>query len=147
MKIILLKDVENLGQAGEVVQVADGFARNFLIPQSSALVASDANMAQFESRRRQHEAAAERERRTAESLAQKLEETSLTAVVRVGEEDRLFGSVTAQNVTELLTEAGFEMDRRAIQLEEPIRALGVYNIDVQLHPDVKAAVKLWVVKE
>lgn len=147
MKIILLKDVENVGRAGEVVQVADGFGRNFLIPHSSALVASDTNMAQFESRRRQHEAVSDRDRRTAEAFAKKLEETSLTATVRVGEEDRLFGSVTSQNVMELLTAAGFEVDRRAIQLEEPIRALGVYNIDVQLHPDVKATVKLWVVKE
>jgi large subunit ribosomal protein L9 len=147
VKIILLKDVENVGRAGEVVQVADGFGRNFLIPHSSALVASDTNMAQFESRRRQHEAVSDRDRRTAEAFAKKLEETSLTAAVRVGEEDRLFGSVTSQNVMELLTAAGFEVDRRAIQLEEPIRALGVYNIDVQLHPDVKATVKLWVVKE
>ena len=147
MKIILLKDVENVGEAGEVVQVADGFARNFLIPRSEALMASDANMAQFESRRRQHEAAAVRERRAAETQAKKLEETSLTQAVRVGEEDRLFGSVTTQNIADLLAESGLEVDRRAIVLEEPIRALGVYNIDVQLHSEVTATVKLWVVKE
>lgn len=147
MKVILLEDVEDLGQAGEVVQVADGFARNFLIPRATALVATDVNMAQFESRRRQHEAVAERGRRAAEVQAKKLEETSLTAVVRVGEEDRLFGSVTTQNISDLLEESGFAVERHAIQLEEPIRALGVYNIDLQLHAEVTATVKLWVVKE
>lgn len=147
MKIILLKDVEQLGQAGEVVEVSAGFARNYLVPQQQALVATDANVAQFESRRKQHEAAAERERRGAEVLAKQLEKDSLTAQVRVGEEDRLFGSVTAQNIIDLLKEKGYEVDRRAVQLEEPIRALGVYNIELRLHAEVVAPVKLWVVKE
>ena len=147
MKIILLKDVEQLGKAGEIVEVASGYARNFLIPQREALVATAANVAQFESRRKQHEAVAERERRTAEALAKHLEADSLTAQVRVGEEDRLFGSVTAQNIQELLAEKGYEIDRRAVQLEEPIRALGVYTIELRLHPEVTAQVKLWVVKE
>jgi len=147
VKIILLRDVDRLGQAGEIVQVAPGYARNFLVPQGQALAATDANVAQFESRRKQHEAAAERERRAAETLARALEKDSLTAQVRVGEEDRLFGSVTAQNIADLLTEKGYEIDRRTIELEEPIRALGVYNIDLRLHPEVTATVKLWVVKE
>jgi large subunit ribosomal protein L9 len=147
VKIILLKDVEQLGEAGEVVEVAPGFARNFLIPQRQALVATDANVAQFESRRKQHAAVVERERRAAEALAKQLENDSLTAQVRVGEEDRLFGSVTAQNINELLAEKGYEIDRRAVQLEEPIRALGVYTIDLRLHADVTAQIKLWVVKE
>lgn len=147
MKIILLKDVEQLGEAGEVVEVAAGFARNYLIPQQQALAATGANMAQFESRRKQHDAAAERERRAAETLAKQLEKDSLTAQVRVGEEDRLFGSVTAQNIIDLLKEKGYEVDRRAVQLVEPIRALGVYNVELRLHPEVVASVKLWVVKE
>ena len=147
MKVILLKDVERLGQAGEIVQVADGFARNFLIPQHQALVATATNVAQFDSRRKQHEAAAERELRLAESQAKELEKTSLTTVVRVGEEDRLYGSVTAQNIVDLLREKGCEIDRRTIELEEPIRALGVYNVPIRLHSMVTATVKLWVVKE
>jgi large subunit ribosomal protein L9 len=147
VKVILLKDLETLGSAGEVVQVKSGHARNFLIPQKQALVASDANVAQFESRRKQHAAVAERERRAAEVIAKELEADSLTAQVRVGEEDRLFGSVTVQNIAELLAEKKYEIDRRAIQLEEPIRALGVYTIDVRLHSEVTAKVKLWVVKE
>lgn len=147
MKVILLRDVESLGSAGEVVQVKSGFARNFLIPQRQALVASDTNVAQFESKRKQHAAVSERERRAAEAVAKQLEADSLTAQVRVGEEDRLFGSVTVQNIADLLTEKDYDIDRRAIQLEEPIRALGVYTIDVRLHADVTAKVKLWVVKE
>ena len=147
MKVILLRDVESLGSAGEVVQVKSGFARNFLIPQHKALVASDTNVAQFESKRKQHAAVSERERRAAEAIAKQLEADSITAQVRVGEEDRLFGSVTVQNIADLLAEKDYDIDRRAIQLEEPIRALGVYTIDVRLHADVTANVKLWVVKE
>lgn len=147
MKVILLKDIETLGAAGEVVEVKNGYGRNFLIPRNEALVATAANMAQFESRRKQQETLAERDRRAAEALAKKLEAESITAQVKVGEEDRLFGSVTAQNVAELLDEKGYEVDRRAIHLEDPIRELGVYNIEVRLHSEVTAAVKLWVVKE
>ena len=147
MKVILLKDIETLGSAGEVVEVKNGYGRNFLIPRNEALVATAANMAQFKSRRKQQETLAERDRRAAEALAKKLETESITAQVKVGEEDRLFGSVTAQNIAELLDEKGYEIDRRAIHLEDPIRELGVYNIDVRLHPEVAAAVKLWVVKE
>ena len=147
MKVILLKDIETLGSAGEVVEVKNGYGRNFLIPRNEALVASAANMAQFESRRKQQETLAERDRRTAEALAKKLEAESITAQVKVGEEERLFGSVTAQNIAELLDEKGYEIDRRAIHLEDPIRELGVYNIEVRLHSEVTAAVKLWVVKE
>jgi len=147
VKVILLKDIETLGSAGEVVEVKNGYGRNFLIPRNEALVATAANMAQFESRRKQQETLAERDRRAAEALAKKLEAESITAQVKVGEEDRLFGSVTAQNIAELLDEKGYEVERRAIHLEDPIRELGVYNIEVRLHPEVAAAVKLWVVKE
>ena len=147
MKIIMLKDVEGVGQAGDIVQVAAGYARNLLIPQGEALLATDANMARFESQRRQLEAAADRERKAATTLAEELEKASLTAQVRVGEEDRLFGSVTAQNIADLLKEQGHEVDRRTIELEEPIRALGVYTVPVKLHASVTAQVKVWVVKE
>ena len=147
MKVILLKDIETLGSAGEVVEVKNGYGRNFLIPRNEALVATAANMAQFESRRKQQETLSERDRRAAEALAKKLEAESITAQVKVGEEDRLFGSVSAQNIAELLDEKGYEIDRRAIHLEDPIRELGVYNIEVRLHPEVATAVKLWVVKE
>ena len=147
MKVILLRDVEALGSAGQIVTVADGYGRNALIPKRQALLATDANVALFESRRRQHEAAEEREKRAAEVVAADLEKASLTVQVKVGEGDRLYGSVTAQNIADLLKEQGLDVERRSIELEEPIRALGVYNVPVQLHTGVKATVKLWVVKE
>jgi|TARA_B100001964_G_scaffold184412_1_gene204322 large subunit ribosomal protein L9 len=147
VKVILLRDINSVGSAGEIVSVANGYARNFLIPKRQALLATDANVAQFESQRRQHEAVAERDKRTAETQAAALEKASLTATVKVGEGDRLFGSVTTQNIAELLKEQGHEIDRRKIELEEPIRALGVYSLPIQLEHDVTATVKLWVVKE
>jgi len=147
VKVILLKDVDSLGQAGEIVQVADGFARNALIPQHNALIATDVNVAHYESRRRLHDAAADREQRGAAELAQTLEKTSITAQVKVGEGDRLFGSVTAQNIADLLKEKGHDIDRRKVDLDEPIRSLGVYTVTLHLHPEVTAMVKLWIVKE
>ena len=147
MKVMLLRDLETLGKAGEIVQVAAGHARNFLIPKRQAMLASDTNVAQFETQRRQHEATVDRELSSAQEKATELEKASLTAQVRVGEGDRLFGSVTTQNIVDLLKEQGHDVDRRAIQLEEPIRALGEYNIEVQLPSSVTATVKLWVAKE
>lgn len=147
MKVILLKDIETLGSAGEVVQVKNGYGRNFLIPRNEALIATAANMARFESRRKQQETQADRDFRAAEALAKKLETESITAQVKVGEEERLFGSVTAQHIADLLAEKGYAIDRRAIHLEDPIRELGVYNVEVRLHPEVAAGVALWVVKE
>lgn len=147
MKVILLRDVDTVGRAGDVVQVAPGYARNYLIPKRQALLATDANVAQFESQRRQHEAATEREKRAAEALATELEKTSLTASVKVGEGERLFGSVTAQSIVDLLKEQGHDIDRRQVELAEPIRTLGVYNVALRLHAEVRATVKLWVVKE
>ena len=147
MKVILLKDVDRVGSAGEIVQISDGFGRNFLIPKNQALLATDANVAQFETRRRQHEAAADREQKGASSLAQQLEKASLTAQVKVGEDDQMFGSVTSQNIADLLKEQGHEIERRLIELDEPIRALGVYNVKINLYTEVVASVKLWVVKE
>jgi len=147
VKLILLRDVDRVGQAGEIVKVAAGYARNHLIPQDKALLATDANVAQFESRRRQHAAAADREARAAAQVAQVLEKASLTVQVKVGEGDKLFGSVTTQHIADLLKEQGHEVDRRTIDLEEPIRTLGVYNVPIRLHAAVTATVKLWVVKE
>jgi large subunit ribosomal protein L9 len=144
----MLKDVEKVGKAGDVVNVSPGYGRNYLIPRSQALLATDTNVAHFESRRRQYAVVAEREQRSAANQVAELEKvSSLTAQVRVGEGDRLFGSVTTQNVADLLKEKGHEIDRRMIMLEEPIRELGVYNIEIRLHPEVTATVKLWVVKE
>lgn len=147
MKVILKQKYENLGDVGEIVAVKSGFARNFLIPNGIAMAATTQNMRVIEQERKQLEAAAEREKKSAEELAEKLNTISVTAEVQVGEEDRVFGAVTSQNIAELLTAKGFEIDRRRIQLDEPLKSLGVYEIPIKLHSEVEAQIKVWVVKQ
>jgi large subunit ribosomal protein L9 len=147
MKVILTESVDRLGDAGEIVEVKPGYARNFLLPRSLALVANKSNMSVYKEVRQQREAQGNREQREAEELAKRVEKASCTVAVAVGEEDRIFGSVTVQNIADLLNEQGFEIDRRSILLEEPIRALGVYDVPIRLHREVEASVKVWVVKE
>lgn len=147
MKIILTADVDALGNAGDVVDVKDGYARNFLLPRSVALIANARNMAVYEKVRQQREAQRVRETRDAESLAESLREVSCNVAVKAGEEDRIFGSVTAQQISAALSDLGFEIDRRDIVIEEPIRALGVYDVPIRLYAGVTVSVKVWVVRE
>ena len=147
MKIILTQDLENLGAAGDVVEVKPGYARNYLLPRQMGLVANKGNQALFEEVRHRRSAQVVREQREAEQKAETLSKASVNIAVSVGEEDRIFGSVTSQQIADLLNEQGLEIDRRTIQLDEPIRALGVYDVPVRLHPEVNAKVKVWVVKE
>ena len=147
MKVILTQDVQRVGQAGDTVQVSDGYARNYLIPRSLALEATRSNMALYGEQMKQKKMLTNKAKRSAEALAAELEKVSCTAAVQVGEEDRVFGAVTSQTVAELLARQGYEIDRRHILLEEPIKALGVYNVPVKLHADVEARIKVWVVKE
>ena len=147
MKVILTEGLDNLGQAGTVVDVKDGYARNYLIPRNLALVASKGNMKVYEELKRQKEARNTRAQREAVALSKKVEKASCTIPVAVGKEDQIFGSVTGQHISEHLAEQGFEIDRRWIELDEPIRALGVYDVTIRLHAEVRATVKVWVVKE
>jgi large subunit ribosomal protein L9 len=147
MKIILRQDHENLGEAGKIINVKPGFARNFLIPQGIAMSASPQNKKRFENEKKQMNWRKEQEKRKAEELAKKLESVSCTITVQVGEEDKLFGSVTSQNIAESLAAQEYEIDKRKIQLEEPIKSLGIYSVPIKLHTDVEAKVKVWVVKE
>jgi large subunit ribosomal protein L9 len=147
MKIILRQDYDGLGNLGELVEVKNGFARNYLLPKKIALQATPQNMKIFEHEKKRVEMQQAKEKQAAEELAGKLNNVSLTAAVSVGEEDKVFGAVTSQNVAELLSEKGFEIDRRKIQLDEPLKALGVYEVPVKLHPQVEAILKVWVVKE
>lgn len=147
MKIILREDVEKLGEAGEIVDVAPGYFRNYLNPKGMAMRATDSNRKIYEEEQRMQEIRENKAKVQAEKLAQKLENISLNAPVQVGEEDKVFGSVTAIDIAELLEEQGFDIDKRNIQLEEPIKALGIYNVPVKLHKDVDAEVKVWVIKE
>jgi large subunit ribosomal protein L9 len=147
MKIILKDDVEQLGKCGEVVNVKNGFARNYLIPRKLAIPATDGNLRSIGEVNTQKRLRDNKRLRDAEKLRNALERISCTAEVQVGEEDRVFGSVTAGQIAELLEQQGFVVDRRDIQLDEPIKALGVYTVGVKLERDVIAKLKVWVVKK
>ncbi len=147
MKIVLLEDISNLGDVSDIVTVKDGYARNYLIPSGKALPATKGNMKVLESIRKSIEAKSLRELKTHKALATRLSKIELTARVHTGEEDRMFGAVTSTDIAEMLAEKGIEIDRRIIELSEPIKALGIYNIPVRLHADVIATVKIRVEKD
>ena len=147
MKVILKKDFESAGKEGDIVVVKDGYARNFLIPKGIALKADKSNIKLLEAEKQKAEKKLNKDKKVAENLAEELSGVSCTAAVTVGEEDKVFGSVTTQIIAELLKDKGFEIDRKKIQLDEPIKALGIYTIPIKLYADVEAKIKLWVVKE
>jgi large subunit ribosomal protein L9 len=147
MKIILKEDIESLGARGDIVEVKPGFARNYLIPTGKAVEATAANLKGYQEEKKQDQVRAQRGRKAASELAEKLSKVSLTAVVQVGEEDRIFGAVTSQNISDLLKENGFDIDRKKIVLDEPLKALGIFEVPVKLHPEVETQIKVWVVRE
>jgi len=147
MKIILKNDMDTLGKAGEIVDVKPGYARNYLIPSDNAIKATRSNLKAFQEEQKLFERRELKGQKEAQVLAAKLEKVSLTATVQVGEEDKVFGSITSQNIADLLKENGFDIDRKKIVLEEPLKALGVYDIPVKLHHQVEAKVKVWVVRD
>ena len=146
MKVILIEDVQKLGTMGEIVQVKDGYARNFLFPRKLAKSATDSNLRIIEDIKRKKVAALAKEKKLAEELRDKISFVSCTIAAEAGEDDKLFGSVTAQDVARAFEEEGFSIDKRKIILEEPIKKLGVYHVAVKLHPEVTGEVKVWVVK-
>ena len=147
MKIILRADIDRLGKIGEVVNVAPGFARNYLIPKKLAYSANAGNLKRIEFEKRRAEQVAFRELEETRKLAAKMKDLSLTFQVKVGEEERLYGSVTPADISEEAAKQGFDIDRRKVVLDEPIKQLGVYTVGVRLHPEVIAEIKVWVVKE
>lgn len=146
MKVLLRKDYESLGQSGDVVDVKPGFARNFLIPQQIVLPLTKSNKNIFEEEQKRVVMQSKREQLNSEEIAKKLDKVSVTATVTVGEDDRIFGTVTNQNISDLLREKGFEIDKKIISLDEPVKALGIFPVTIKLHQDVEAKIKLWVVK-
>ncbi|HEX7404183.1 MAG TPA: 50S ribosomal protein L9 [Usitatibacter sp.] len=148
MEVILKQAIDNLGQPGDIVTVSPGYGRNFLLPRGLAYEATPGNRKRIE-REKAHLEAAENERRGhAQALANRLEQVSLTFSARVGEEDKLFGSVTSADIAQQLHAQGFpEIEKRQIDLHEPIKALGVYKVPVRLHADVKPEVRVWVIKQ
>ena len=147
MEVILRSDIERLGKLGDVVKVAPGYARNYLIPKNLAYSATSGNLKRIEFEKRRASQFVEQELQQARKYAGKLSELSLTFQVKVGEEEKLYGSVTAGDIAEEASKQGFELDRRKIIIEESIKKLGVYTVGVRLHPEVTADIKVWVVKE
>lgn len=147
MKLILVQNVDNLGKAGDVVTVKEGYARNFLLPNNKARLATPGNMRIVEERRKKEAAEEEKKAEAARALANRLSNLSLTISVEAGEEDKLFGSVTSDMISDKLKEEGIEIDKKDISVEEPIKKLGVYQVSAKLHPVVKATLRIWIVKK
>ena len=147
MDIILRQAVENLGHPGDVVAVKNGYARNYLLPRGFAFEATPGNLKRIAAERSRLEAAENERRESASDLAKRLEEVQLTFSARVGEEGKLFGSVTSADIAEQLAAQGFHIEKRLIDLHDPIKALGVYRVPVKLHADVKPEIRVWVIKQ
>jgi large subunit ribosomal protein L9 len=147
MEIILREHVDNLGRRGEIVKVADGYARNYLLPRKLALVATEGNKKQIERERAKFDARETEDRSAAERVAQRMANVEILISRKVGETEALYGSVTTADIAEALTARGFDIDRRRIQLKEPIKRLSESDISIKLHPDVTTTVKVKVVAE
>ena len=146
MKIVLLEDVAKLGIAGEVITVKPGFGRNFLIPTGKAVLADSRNLKMLEAQRRTVAAKAEKEMKSHRTFAQRLAKLEVVAKVQTGDSDRMFGAVTSADIAGLLAQQGIEIDRRLIQLDEPIKSLGIYTVPVKLHADVEAIIRVKIEK-
>ena len=147
MEVILRQAVENLGNPGEVVSVSNGYARNYLLPRGIAYQATEGNKKRISQEKARLEAAETERGGAAEDVAKKLEEVSITFAARVGEEGKLFGSVTTGDIADQLAAQGFTIEKRQVDLHEPIKALGVYRVPIKLHADVKPEIKVWVIKQ
>ena len=147
MKVILLETIDRLGHSGDIVVVKEGFARNFLIPKKKARPATPGNMKALDAVKKKEAAEVSKQVESARALANRISNISLTISVEAGDEDKLFGSVTADAVSDDLKGEGIEIDKRDIIIEEPIKKLGVYQVTVKVHPEVKASLRLWIVKK
>ena len=147
MQVILLEDVPSLGKAGDRVKVADGYGRNFLIPQKKAIVSTEKNLKMLEHQKRDVQRKIEKKRKDIQKVAEEIENLSFSIARSVGESGKLFGSVTSMDIEAFLKERGIEIDRKKILLDEPIKSVGMYTVAVKLHPDVIAKLKVWVVQE
>jgi large subunit ribosomal protein L9 len=147
MEVILREHVDNLGRRGEVVKVAPGFARNYLLPRKLALAVTEGNRKLIERERKVADAREAEDKQTADALASRLSETQITIGRRVGETGHLYGSVTTSDLGEALAAKGLDIDKRKIQLDDPIKAIGEFTVPVKLHRDVVAQLKVHVVKQ
>jgi len=147
MKVILRQSIETLGKAGDVVEVRSGYAINYLIPRQYAYAALKGNLRAVQVERKQLELKEQKEIHSAQKIANELDKVQVTIPVQVGEEDKLFGSVTSQMIADALKEKEFDIDKRKIELDTQIKTLGIYDVTVKLHPKVNSTVKVWVVRE
>lgn len=147
MKVILREDVPHLGKAGELATVRGGYGRNFLIPYGKAVLASEKNLRQLEHQKRVIFQQQAKLKASAEAVAQKIATLQVTIARKVGEQDKLFGSVTNKDIADAVAKLGTELDRHQIVLAEPIRELGTFDVPVKLHSQVQASIKVWVVAE
>lgn len=147
MKVILRKDYETLGKVGDLIDVKDGFAVNFLLPRKIAYTALKGNIAALEEEKKSLTKKSEQELKVAEAFSSELEKVSVTIPVQVGEEDKIFGTVTTQMIADSLKEKGHEIDKRKIEIPEPIKSLGIYEVNIKLYSNVEAKIKVWVVRE
>ncbi|HEU4631693.1 MAG TPA: 50S ribosomal protein L9 [Gemmatimonadaceae bacterium] len=147
MEVILRQAVDSLGHPGDIVTVSAGYARNYLLPRGIAYQATEGNKKRIAQEKARLEAAEAQRREAAGEIAKRLEEVSITFSARVGEEGKLFGSVTAADIAHQLEAQGFTVEKRQIDLHEPIKALGVYRVPVRLHADVRPEIKVWVIKQ
>jgi len=147
MKVILREDVPDIGQAGQAVEVKDGYGRNYLIPRNLAIPATKANLKAIGEVTKQKELRDRKSRRGAEKIKDKIEKLSLSAEVLVGEEDKVFGSVGVHDILEMMLKEGVSVPKNAVQLDSPIKVLGVYTVPIKVDKTVTADLKLWVVKK
>jgi len=147
MEVILRQAIDDLGHPGDIVDVSRGFARNYLLPRGFAYEATPGNRKRIEGEKNRLEAAESERRSVASGLAGQLEQVSLTFSARVGEEGKLFGSVTSADIAQQLEALGHHVEKRMIDLHEPIKALGVYRVPIRLHADVRPEIKVWVIKQ
>lgn len=147
MEVILNKDVDKIGKAGEVVKVKDGFGRNFLIPNGLAVLSNPSNLRKIEQEKQKNLQHLEKIKHDAEALRDKLSGLSLTIQALAHEDEKLYGSVSEQDIASALKEEGFDIDKNIISLAEPIKALGIFEVPLNLHPEITAKIKIWVVKK
>ena len=147
MKIILRQDIDKLGLMGEIVDVKNGYARNYLIPNQMAYYASKGAVNKIEQEKKQYMQVKEKEKETAERLAEEFNDLQVTIAMKVGEEGKLYGSVTSQMIANELSLQGYNIDKRDITIPEPIKTLGVFQVKIKLHPEVNTTLRVWVISE
>ena len=147
IEVLLMADVKDLGAEGDVVKVADGYARNYLFPRKLAALVTEGTRRRLAKLQKDREVTRQSQLKSARELASAIERNSYTIAVKVGAEEKMFGSVSAADIVEIIKQQGIDVDKHAVDLEKPIRELGVYEVKIKLHPEVEAVAKVWIVEE